>query len=64
MSVKSTEETTQMKTFKIVYYLPKPINGVLTSVAFMNGVSRQDAMHKFQETYRGQYSTIRLCEEI
>ncbi len=53
-----------MKTFKIVYYLPKPINGVLTSVAFMNGVSRQDAMHKFQETYRGQYSTIRLCEEI
>jgi hypothetical protein len=53
-----------MKTFKIIYYLPKPINGVLTSVAFMNGVSRQDAIHKFQETYRGQYSTIRLCEEI
>ena len=64
MFVKSTEALNLMKTFKIVYYLPRPVNGVLTSVAFMNGVSRQDAIHKFQETYRGQYSTIRLCEEI
>ena len=53
-----------MRTFKIIYYLPKPVNGVLTSVTFMNGISRQDAIHKFQEAYRGQFTTIRLCEEI
>ena len=51
------------KTWKIVYN-PKVLNGGQMGVAFVEADCRQQAIHNFQEQYRGQYTTIAKCEKL
>jgi hypothetical protein len=53
------------ETYKIVYMpLAKDMNNGYRGTAFIEAESRQQAMHNFQEQYRGQYHTIEQCEKL
>lgn len=53
------------KTWKIIYNLPpEKQNGGIMGVAFIEAVTRQDAIYSFQCQYRGQFFTIDSCVEV
>ena len=56
-----------LETWKIVYN--PPVGSPLRDaggygVAFVEADCRQQAIHNFQEQYRGQYTTIAECEKL
>ena len=51
------------KTWKVVYY-PKVLNAGIMGVAFIEAVTRSDAIYSFQCQYAGQFHTVQSCTEI
>ena len=55
----------QTKTWKVVYHLPpEKQNGGIMGVAFIEAVSRFEAIFSFQQQYSGQFFTIDSCTEV
>ena len=52
-----------LETWKVVYY-PVNASGGVMGVAFVEADCHQQAIVAFREQYRGQYTTIEMCEKL
>ena len=51
------------ETWKIVY-VPKPMNGGIRGIAFVEGGDRAHAMQTFRQLYACQYITVESCQKL